>query len=277
MALFRPSRHTAPPPAPLSIAGMRLLLVEDNDMNQLVASELLGHVAGAQITIASTGEEALQQLRTQDFDAVLMDIQMPGMDGYETTAQIRAEPRWRELPIIAMTAHAMQQERDRCLAAGMNGVASKPFDFEALCATLASWRRNAPAHASGPARLPGLDGEIGLRHSGGSGGRYERVLRRFLESQSGAWDALGQALAVGDLATAERLAHTLKSNAGTVGATSLARAAQEVEERLRSARSSRATVTLDDPVLQGLQAPLDEVIGGLRARFASQAHGGGAG
>ena len=125
------------------IRGMKLLLVEDNAFNQLVASDMLSQVAGAEVIIAGSGEEALKTLDREwenGVEAVLMDIQMPGMDGYETTAQIRRDPRWSGLPIIAMTAHAMSRDRDKCLAAGMDGFVSKPFDFVKLCETLARCR-----------------------------------------------------------------------------------------------------------------------------------------
>lgn len=125
------------------IKGMRVLLVEDNAFNQMVASDMLNQVAGAEVIIAGSGEEALKTLDGEwetGVEAVLMDIQMPGMDGYQTTAQIRRDPRWRGVPIIAMTAHAMPRDRDKCLAAGMDGFISKPFNFVELCETLARCR-----------------------------------------------------------------------------------------------------------------------------------------
>ncbi|NML26720.1 response regulator [Zoogloea dura] len=138
----------APEPEPGSVAmerikGMRVLLVEDNAFNQLVASDMLNQVAGVEVIIAGSGEEALKTLDREwakGVEAVLMDIQMPGMDGYEATGQIRRDPRWSGLPIIAMTAHAMPRDRDKCLAAGMDGFISKPFNFVELCETLARCR-----------------------------------------------------------------------------------------------------------------------------------------
>jgi PAS domain S-box-containing protein len=286
MGLLRPSRASAASagPVPRGITGMRVLLVEDNDFNQEVASHLLGEEAGVFVTIASNGEEALQRLREQDFEAVLMDIQMPGMDGYQTTARVRTEPRWRGLPIIAMTAHATQQDRERCLAAGMNDFVSKPFDFDALCATLARWRGagavaastpGAPAVPATAARaatgqaLPGVDTEAGLRYCNGSAKLYERVLRSFLDGQAGVLQTLGAALAASDLVTAERVVHTLKSNAGTIGAMALAQAARRAEQRLQAAREAGETVGPDDPAVQDLQGPLEDVLAGLRARWGS--------
>ena len=133
---------------------MRVLLAEDNEINQEVAMELLTSVAGVAVTIAANGREALEHLRAADFDAVLMDIQMPEMDGYEATRQIRADPRWQKLPIIAMTAHAMVQYRESCLQIGMNDFVGKPFDPDELFAVLARW---SPAALASESVLPGAD------------------------------------------------------------------------------------------------------------------------
>jgi CheY-like chemotaxis protein len=123
-----------------SLAGRRLLLVEDNELNQIVAAELLGTVCGMDVTMAVDGPQALARLADGGpFDAVLMDVQMPGMDGYEVTRRLRAELGLARLPVIAMTAHARQEDRQRCLAAGMDDFVSKPFDPEQLFEVLARW------------------------------------------------------------------------------------------------------------------------------------------
>jgi signal transduction histidine kinase len=123
-----------------SLAGRRLLLVEDNELNQIVAAELLGPVCGMDVTMAVDGPQALARLADGGpFDAVLMDVQMPGMDGYEVTRRLRAELGLARLPVIAMTAHARQEDRQRCLAAGMDDFVSKPFDPEQLFEVLARW------------------------------------------------------------------------------------------------------------------------------------------
>jgi CheY-like chemotaxis protein len=123
-----------------SLAGRRLLLVEDNELNQIVAAELLGPVCGMDVTMAVDGPQALARLADGGpFDAVLMDVQMPGMDGYEVTRRLRAELGLTRLPVIAMTAHARQEDRQRCLAAGMDDFVSKPFDPEQLFEVLARW------------------------------------------------------------------------------------------------------------------------------------------
>ncbi|MDH3353894.1 MAG: ATP-binding protein [Chromatiales bacterium] len=121
-----------------AIRGARVLLVEDNDINQMIAEELL-QVAGLKVEIADNGAEALKLLKPDYFDLVLMDLQMPVMDGYEATRQIRANQNYNKLPIVAMTAHALVEEREKCLATGMNDHVAKPIDIEALHAALVHW------------------------------------------------------------------------------------------------------------------------------------------
>jgi signal transduction histidine kinase len=126
--------------APSVLRGARLLLVEDNELNRIVATDLLTHVAGARVEIATNGQEALDRLeRDAPYDAVLMDVQMPVLDGYEATRRLRRDTRFVALPIIAMTAHASQADREKCLDAGMNGFISKPFEPVELFAVLRRW------------------------------------------------------------------------------------------------------------------------------------------
>ncbi|MDE2000931.1 MAG: response regulator, partial [Burkholderiales bacterium] len=139
-------RQSAPTEWP-GLKGRSVLLVEDNEFNQMVAGELLRDVAGMWVAIASNGEEALALLAQQSFDAVLMDIQMPGLDGYEATRQLRAQGGANSrVPVIAMTAHATQQDRQQCLAAGMNDYISKPVMPQELFTLLEKWigARRAP-------------------------------------------------------------------------------------------------------------------------------------
>jgi CheY-like chemotaxis protein len=116
----------------------RVLLVEDNPVNQLVAKGMLGKL-GCDVTVAAHGAEALDQLEFKEFDLVLMDCNMPVMDGYEASRQIRRSGRWPQLPIVALTANAMSEERERCRAAGMNDYLAKPFRREELAALLDVW------------------------------------------------------------------------------------------------------------------------------------------
>ncbi len=155
--LFGRRRSSEPPTTPSTsadaLAGMQVLLVEDNEINRELACELLTASAGVDVTVAHNGVEAIEKLRQQNFDAVLMDIQMPVMDGYEATRLIRQDPAWHSLPIIAMTAHAMVTERAKCLDAGMDDYVPKPMDFDLLRAVLGKWRharRAAPLDAPAP-------------------------------------------------------------------------------------------------------------------------------
>ena len=126
------------------LRGRRVLVAEDNEINQLILTSLLEGV-GIEVTLAANGREALRLLEEQPdppkFDLVLMDIQMPEMDGLTAAAHIRANPRFSRLPILAMTAHAMQSDREKSLAAGMNGHVTKPVDPPVLYAEMARWLR----------------------------------------------------------------------------------------------------------------------------------------
>ena len=135
-----PRAVLAPEAAASRLQGAQVLLVEDNEFNQEVGQEILSEM-GVAVTLAITGQEALELIRARRFDAVLMDLQMPVLDGYEATRRLRADPAFADLPIVAMTAHAMVQERERCLALGMNDYVTKPIYPEVLAATLARWVR----------------------------------------------------------------------------------------------------------------------------------------
>jgi CheY-like chemotaxis protein len=241
--------------APLS--GARILLVEDNELNQQVACELLFD-AGFVVEIADHGQIAVdrvaaaQQDASQRFDLVLMDMQMPVMDGVTATRHIRADSRNEMLPIVAMTANAMAADRQRCLDAGMNDFVTKPIEPDDLWRALVQWihprsglgqRSHVPAT---PAAIPahteaamdglrhiaGLDVAQGLRRIMGKQPLYQDMLRKFVAGQSGAVAALLHSLDAGDLATAERTAHTLKGVAGNIGASPLQASAAQLERAL---------------------------------------------
>ena len=193
------------------LRGARVLLTEDNEINQQIAVELLEGV-GATVKVANNGREAVEMLSgpgQPQFDVVLMDLQMPEMDGYQATAQLRADSRLAALPIIAMTAHATVEERQRCFAAGMNDHVAKPIDPAALFEAVGRFYKPsevAPARdqASGPApqeALPpiaGLDTNDGLARVGGNRTLYVKILRQFAEQQGPALDNIADALASGD-------------------------------------------------------------------------------
>src|SRR5580765_7856604 len=227
------------------LRGARILVTEDNEINQQIAVELL-EGAGATVTVANNGREAVEMLSgpgQPPFDVVMMDLQMPEMDGYQATAKLRADPRLAALPIIAMTAHATVEERQRCLAAGMNDHVAKPIDPAALFEAVARFytpAQDAPApdRPSGPApqddlpSIAGLDTNDGLSRVGGNRKLYVKILRQFAEPRSAALE-VADALAQGDHALAERVAHTLKGVAGNIGATSVLPAAATLERAIR--------------------------------------------
>ncbi len=231
--------------------GMRVLLAEDNEINQEVAVDLLSTVAGISVTVANNGREALEHLRAADFDAVLMDIQMPEVDGYKATALIRAEARWAKLPIIAMTAHAMVKDRERCLQIGMNDFVSKPFDPEELFAVLARWSPKAAGMAAEPtaatvsgqamAKMAGaIQFESGLKYCGGKTALYRKLLRMFVEQEQGDGEvgAIAAKLQAGDKLAATRIAHSLKSSMGGIGAQVLADTSARLETALSASEAS---------------------------------------
>jgi PAS domain S-box-containing protein len=226
--------------------GLRVLLVEDNDINQQVARELMEGV-GIAVHVADNGREAVERLEGAGepvpYDVVLMDIQMPEMDGFQATARIRSEPRFARLPIVAMTAHATVEERQRCVDAGMVGHVSKPIDPAALYDALAHFRPEGttsprpPATAGpSPASLPaveGLDAEQGLRRVAGNQPLYVRLLRQFLEGQADAAEKIRESLERRDRDGAVHLAHTVKGVAGNLAAGPVQAAAGALEKALR--------------------------------------------
>lgn len=244
------------------LLGLRVLLTEDNEINQQIAVELLEGV-GAKVDVANHGGEAVKKLFSNDpppYDVVLMDLQMPEMDGYQATAKIRSEARFANLPIIAMTAHATMEERQRCLDAGMNDHVAKPIDPALLYETLGKYYKpgeTAPASAiSQPApsqgkelgeipSIEGLDTKDGLARVGGNRTLYLKLLRQFLEQES-APTRIAEALSGGDWPLAERLAHTAKGVAGSLGAGGIQKAAATLEKALRERANTNVLVDMRD-------------------------------
>uniref|UniRef100_UPI0035B39101 response regulator n=1 Tax=Zoogloea sp. TaxID=49181 RepID=UPI0035B39101 len=192
-----------PPPTPdhaHQLEGLRLLVVEDNDINQQIARALL-EKRGAQVRIADNGRRALDTLLANGpdaFDLVLMDLQMPEMDGLEATRQIRRDPRFAHLPIVAMTAHALADQRQQCLDIGMNDHVAKPIVPERLFeAILQHTRQPRPPAAASVPDLPGIDVAGALRRVGHDPDAYIRLLRRFAASQRDCAARIADALAAG--------------------------------------------------------------------------------
>jgi two-component system sensor histidine kinase/response regulator len=223
--------------APAHLRGRRVLLVEDNEFNQIVATELLADVAGMSVNVAGNGEEAVERLREARFDAVLMDVQMPVMDGFQATALIRQDPALATLPIIAMTAYAMQRDREKCLAVGMNDYVTKPFEAAELFGVLAKWLRPerpapaADADAGGHDAAPHapISFELGLQRCLDRRDLYEKILARYLAAQHERPDEIETAIADKDLERAARLAHSVISTAGLIGAQTLSDSARALQ------------------------------------------------
>jgi two-component system, sensor histidine kinase and response regulator len=228
--------------------GTRILLVEDNEVNQQVATELLESV-GALVRIANHGREALKVLMEGEgsppFDVVFMDLQMPDMDGFTATTHIRAQPRLQGLPIIAMTAHALVEERQRCLDAGMNDHVSKPIEPDALFATLARWAKSRPAPAVGtkarpakPAavvipRIDGVDVTAGVTRAAGNRRLFRDLLVRFAKDYRDVGAQIAAALESRDTKQAEHIAHTVKGVAGNMSIGKIYASADKLEKAIR--------------------------------------------
>ena len=254
------------------VQGARILLVEDNEINQQVARELLEQ-ARFRVDVANHGEEALHRLEENDYDCVLMDIQMPVMDGYTATAKIRDQERFRDLPVLAMTANAAVEDQERSLASGMNAHLNKPIDPTALYSALLQWvkhgERSLPDRPLdrdpedvGDSRLPeipGMDTSAGLERIGGSVKAYRKLLQKFVENQAGAIHEIRTARAVGDNDSAVRFAHTLKGVGGSIGAIGLQRLGADLEQTLKE-----NTVADIESLLADTSAELESVLAAIR-------------
>ncbi|MEI7611359.1 MAG: response regulator [Betaproteobacteria bacterium] len=236
-----------------SIAGARILLAEDNEINQQVASEFLLK-GGLKVTVAHNGQEALDRVQHEHFDLVLMDLHMPLMDGYEATRRIRALPQGGDLPIVAMTAAAMAQDRADSSAAGMNGHIAKPVDPHELAEALVRWIkpteagrekiRLAPVEMSRIApsseveslecALPGVSISSGLARMGGNHALYRRLLRSFAARHQGTANKLRQLEQAGDQNLLYLEAHNLKGEAGNLGLDAIKSAADFLGRQIKS-------------------------------------------
>ncbi|PKN92386.1 MAG: hypothetical protein CVU44_14715 [Chloroflexi bacterium HGW-Chloroflexi-6] len=240
--------------------GKRVLLVEDNEINQLVAREMLENL-GLRVALARSGEEAIQKVKTGLFELILMDIQMPGMDGYQATAQIRSDPRftYEKLPIIALTAHALVGDREKALQAAFNDYITKPVDTEQLNSTLLRWLPPQQAQTSLAAsftpqkeqKLPDvIHRESALARLGNNETFYARLLGLFQSNEGQTAQIIRAALQAGDVPLAHRLTHTLKSTAATIGAERLRLAAKTLEASLADENPERYQAELEQVELE---------------------------
>jgi signal transduction histidine kinase/CheY-like chemotaxis protein len=255
-----------------AIRGAKVLLVEDNDLNQEVATELL-RGAGLVVDVADNGQIAVDKVQAARYDIVLMDMQMPVMDGLSATRIIRQMPQFKSLPIVAMTANAMQADREACRDAGMDDYVTKPIEPRELFQALLKWIKprdgaldevdalGLPAAGTsseqvGGTRLPvgiqGLDTELGLRRVLGKIPFYVSMLEKYVAGQAGVIVALREAIAAGDHETATRLAHTTKGVSGNIGASSVQKLAEALEQALQQT-----------PPQSGLNAMVDALEAGL--------------
>ena len=255
------------------VGGARVLLVEDNALNQLVARKMLENL-GLFVAVAGDGLEANRMVMEASFDLVLMDIQMPIMDGYSACRQIRGNPRFKNLPIIAMTAHAMAGDRQKCLDAGMNDHMAKPIDRKQLYAALLEWikpgdrprikrvpvPKRVPA-ANGPqmpATLPGIDVAAGLDRLDHNHRLFRFLLFEFGRGYIHVAEKIRAALTGnrrGDTESARQLVHTVKGMAGNLSAQALYDAALVLEEGIKEGRRGEWPV-----LLRGFESALQQVL-----------------
>ncbi len=251
--------------------GAKILLVEDNEINQQVAIELLEQ-AGLRVTVACDGEEAVNQVFSNLYDAILMDLQMPKKDGYEATREIRAQDRFKDLPIIAMTANAMTGDKEKCIAAGMNDHIGKPINIKDLFSKLSKWIKPvAGADFKAPVTqpkaekeiqlpdLPGIDTELGISRVGGNKKLYRNLLIKFRDDYADTVNEIKTQLLDNDLKTAERTAHTLKGVAGNIGAVALQKSSGILEAAIRDRKTGEHEILLED-----VEINLDKVQNSLK-------------
>ncbi|MDT8991394.1 response regulator [Curvibacter sp. APW13] len=267
----RHQRQEANQEALAKVRGSYLLLVEDNPVNQELALEVLQE-ASIRVDVAQHGAQAVEMVNQHRYDGVLMDCQMPVMDGFEATRIIRSHPEHATLPILAMTANAMSGDRELCLQAGMNDHIGKPIDVAQLFSTLARWvtpsgqgpqLEPAASPAASRAALPrieGLDLDLAQRRMGGNSALIAKLLARFAHTQADAAQRIATALEAQDLETATRDAHTLKGLAGNIGAMALSEQAQALESMLRTGDTDQARAALP-----ALAAQLQAMTGAITA------------
>jgi two-component system sensor histidine kinase/response regulator len=269
-----------------AIKGASILVAEDNEFNQQIATELLTD-AGFKVDIAENGRKAIEMLNKRTYDVVLMDMQMPVMDGTTATREIRKDERFKDLPILAMTANVMEADIEKCREAGMWDHIGKPIDPDELFAKLLKWvkprqsgevqetaavplketepakEKLKPARQDDLPEIPGLDTKLGLKRVMGKKKFYLDMLRKYIENQGQAPAQILQSLDSDDYATAERQAHTAKGVSGNIGATELQGMAADLEKAIRE-KSPREEIAA---LLATFGAAHGKLIAGLTEAF----------
>jgi PAS domain S-box-containing protein len=276
----------------VSVQGAQILLVEDNKINQQIAREFLQR-AGLVVTVVENGQEALEALgalKQNEFDAILMDIQMPVMDGYRATQEIRALPQFKDLPIIAMTANANMEDRQKALASGMNEHIPKPVNRNELIKTITRFISAKPDFRPSPtprvpvlqllkeseaehliklSPIPGLDLEDGLKRAGYNEDLYKNLLIQFSNNKSRFLEKIELAIQDKDMGIAAQLLHSLKGVAGTIGAKDLAEKALQIEKKLQNNNMDSEY----ESILNSAKQSMDLLISGislLEQKYSSQ-------
>jgi signal transduction histidine kinase/DNA-binding response OmpR family regulator len=261
---------------------VNVLLAEDNDINQQIAVELL-QLVGIEVEVAQNGREAVEKLMSagpEAYKLVLMDLEMPEMDGYMATSTIRRDARFKQLPIIAMTAHALAEIRERCLREGMQDYLTKPINPEHLYNTLERWLKDVALEHAKPATHPdnagaelkfvSIDTALGLANVAGNRILYGQLLERFGKSQANAANDLRLEIGSGMRQEAERRAHTLRGVAGNIGATAVQRAAEALELVLSNQEIDAAGSPISAQCLHTLESKLAAVLDELGRHFSRQ-------
>ncbi|MCA1794753.1 MAG: response regulator [Desulfobacteraceae bacterium] len=257
-----------------TIKDAKVLLVEDNTINQLLAEDLLTR-AGLQVTIADNGKKAVELAEKARFDIILMDIQMPEMDGFEATRTILEKQSENQPPIIAMTANAMAGDRERCLEAGMVDHVAKPIEPNVLFDTLVKWipavknkppmvkaEKDMDKKGSLPSDLAGVDIEAGIARTNGNPDLYITLLKHFVKDHSNDNQVIAQAVVHNDFVLAQRMAHTLKGVAGGIGAQALYDSSQKVETALKENQISQF-----ESLMEHLVRDLTQVVEDLKKKI----------
>ncbi|MDO8466403.1 MAG: response regulator [Gallionella sp.] len=238
------------------LCDVRLLLVDDDAFSRKLTLEIL-HRPGICVDVADNGAEAVEKIGQVGYDAVLMDCQMPVMDGFEATRKIRSDRRFADLPILAMSGDATEDDRKKCIECGMNGHVAKPIDAGQLFATLGHWVKlkavadpeqgmQAVANGDEAPNISGLEIDKALRHLDGNVNLLRKLIARFGETQADTVMRIRVAIESGDAETAARTAHTFKGVAGNIGATEMSVCAAMVEGMLKQGNADGLAEALDE-------------------------------